>query len=63
MAYLRIPNPKRVKLTSRAYECEFIGYEINKKEYRFYDLNINVIIESNDDDFHEIKFPFFKLRK
>jgi len=62
LAYLRIPNPKRVKLTSRAYECEFIGYEINRKEYMFYDLNVNVIKESNDDDFYEIKFPF-KLRK
>jgi len=28
----------------------------------FYDLNVNVIKESNDDDFYEIKFPF-KLRK
>jgi len=37
-------------------------YEFNKKAYRFYDLNANVIIESNNDDFYEIKFPF-KLRK
>ncbi|XP_028225015.1 uncharacterized protein LOC114406474 [Glycine soja] len=27
----RIPDPKRVKLASRAYECVFIGYAINSK--------------------------------
>ena len=39
LAYVRIPDPKRVKLASRAYECVFIGYAINRKAYRFYDLN------------------------
>ena len=39
----------------------FIGYAINSKAYRFYDLNAKVIIESNDADFYENKFPF-KLR-
>ena len=61
LAYVRIPDPKRVKLASRAYECVFIGYAINSKAYRFYDLNAKVIIESNDADFYENKFPF-KLR-
>ena len=61
LAYVRIPDPKRVKLASRAYECVFIGYAINSKAYRFYDLNAKVIIESNDADFYENKFSF-KLR-
>jgi len=39
----------------------FIGYAINSKVYRFYDLNAKVIIESNDANFYENKFPF-KLR-
>ena len=39
LAYVRIPDPKRIKLASRAYECVFIGYAINSKAYRFYDLN------------------------
>jgi len=38
-------DPKRVELTSRAYECVFIRYAINSKTYRFYDLNTKVIIE------------------
>jgi hypothetical protein len=58
LAYVRIPNPKRVKLASRAYECVFIGYALNSKAYRFYDLKAKVIIESNDADFYETKFPF-----
>ena len=48
-------------MASRAYECVFIGYAINSKAYRFYDLNAHNIIESNDADFYETKFPF-KLR-
>ena len=58
LAYVRIPDPKRSKLASRAYECVFIGYPINSKAYIFYDLKNHVIIESNDVDFFEDKFPF-----
>ncbi len=58
LAYVRIPDPKKVKLASRAYECVFIGYAVNSKAYRFYDLNAKVIIESNDVDFYENRFPF-----
>ena len=61
LAYVRIPDPKRIKLASRAYECVFVGYAINSKAYRFYDINAHNIIESNDADFYETKFPF-KLR-
>ncbi|GAU47899.1 hypothetical protein TSUD_25140 [Trifolium subterraneum] len=57
-AYVHKPDPKRVKLASKAYECVFIGYAANSKAYRFYDLNEKVIIESNDADFYENRFPF-----
>ncbi|CAJ2658083.1 unnamed protein product [Trifolium pratense] len=33
LAYVRKPDPKRVKLASRAYECVFIGYAANSKAY------------------------------
>ncbi|KAK2362991.1 myosin-16 [Trifolium repens] len=58
LTHVRIPDPKRVKLASRAYECVFIGYAANNKAYRFFDLNAKVIIESIDADFYEDKFPF-----
>lgn len=61
LAYVRILDHKKSKLTSRAYECIFIGYAINSKAYRFYYLKIHVIIESNDVDFLKVKFSF-KLR-
>ena len=58
MAYVRIPDSKRNKLASRAYECVFIGYSFNSKAYRFFDLKDHVNIESNDIEFYEYKFPF-----
>ena len=61
LAYVRIQDTKRVKLANRAYECVFIRCEANSEAYRFYDLNAKVIIESNDVEFYEDKFPF-KLR-
>ncbi|GKD10821.1 retrovirus-related pol polyprotein from transposon TNT 1-94 [Tanacetum coccineum] len=57
-AYVRIHDPKRIKLASRAYECVFIGYALNSKAYRFFDLKSHVILESNDADFYEHKYPF-----
>ena len=58
LAYVRIPNRKRVKVASRACECVFIGYALNSKSYRFYEQKAKVIIKSNDTDFYETKFPF-----
>ena len=58
LAYVRILDPKRRNLSCRAYECVIIGYFESSKAYRFYDLDNKVIIESNDEDFFEDKFPF-----
>lgn len=41
LAYVMIYDPKRVKLTSRAYECILIGCAFNMKSYMFYDLNVS----------------------
>ncbi|PNX71716.1 hypothetical protein L195_g027599 [Trifolium pratense] len=38
-----------------------VEYIINSKAHRFYDLNVKVIIESNDVDFYKNEF-LFKLR-
>lgn len=58
LAFVRIPDPKRIKLASKAYECVFIGYADNSKASKFLDLHNNVIIESTDVDFYEDKFPY-----
>ena len=57
LTYVKIPDTKRRKLTSRAYECIFIEYTKNSKA-RFYDLENKVIMESNDIDFLDDRFPF-----
>ena len=36
----------------------FIGYAVNSKACRFYNLKDQVIIKSNDVDFFEDYFPF-----
>ena len=44
LAYVRIPDPKKIKLASKSYECVFISYAVNNKAYRIYDLNTHNII-------------------
>ena len=44
LAYVRITDPKRSKLASRAYESVFIGYAKLSKAYRFFDSKDRVII-------------------
>ncbi|GJX51284.1 retrovirus-related pol polyprotein from transposon TNT 1-94, partial [Tanacetum coccineum] len=58
LAYVRILDPKGIKLASRAYGCVFIGSALNSKAYRFFDLKSHVILESNDADFYKHKYPF-----
>lgn len=35
LAYVKIMDPKLIKLASKAYECVLIGYVVNIKAYRF----------------------------
>lgn len=39
LAYVRILDIKRLKLASRAYVCEFVGYGFDSIAYRFFDSN------------------------
>jgi len=56
--YIWILDPKRVELTSRAYECVFFRYAINNETYKFYDLNVKVIIDLKDVNFYVNIYPF-----
>ena len=58
LAYVRVTNPKMLKLGIRATTCVFLGYAINSTAYRFFDLENKIIFESGDAIFHEEKFPF-----
>ncbi|GJT47518.1 hypothetical protein Tco_0956233, partial [Tanacetum coccineum] len=41
-----------------SYLLNKAGYAFNSKAYRFFDLNSHVILESNDANFYEHKYPF-----
>lgn len=62
VAYVGILEQNRVKLSNRAHECVFIGYEIQNKVCMFYDMNVEVTIGSNDGDIHETRFPFNNVK-
>lgn len=58
LVFARIPNSKKKVFTRKAYGCFFIGYALNSKTCRFYDLINQVVIKSSDVNFFEDKFPF-----
>ena len=58
LAYVRLTDPKILKLGIRTTTCAFLGYVINSAAYRFFYLENKIIFESSDAIFHEEKFPF-----
>ena len=58
LAYVRLTDPKILKLGIRTTTCTFLGYAINSAAYRFFYLENKIIFESSDAIFHEEKFPF-----
>ena len=58
LAYVRLTDPKILKLGIRTTTCAFLGYAINSAAYRFFYLENKIIFEPSDAIFHEGKFPF-----
>ena len=58
LAYVRLIDPKILKLGIRAITCVFLGYAINSAAYRFFDLKNKISFESGDAIFHEEKISF-----
>ncbi|KAL0416375.1 UNVERIFIED_CONTAM: Retrovirus-related Pol polyprotein from transposon RE2 [Sesamum latifolium] len=50
--------PDKNKFDHRAFRCIFLGYSNNKKAYRVFHLNTNILFDSRDVIFHENVFPF-----
>lgn len=60
LAYVRLPEIKQQKFGPKTIISAFVGYSQNSSAYRFLDLDSNVIIESGDADFIEVRFVLDK---
>ena len=55
--YSHIPKDERKKLDPKAQEAIFLGYGIETKGYRLYNINSQKVYFSRDVIFNEMKFP------
>lgn len=56
VSYVHIPKDERKKLDRKSKKCIFLGYGLNVKGYRLYDLSANKVIISRDVLFNELEF-------
>jgi len=55
--YTTIVSPKQ-NFDPRARQCIFIGYPLNQKAYKLFDIDAYTFFTSRDVIFHESVFPF-----
>lgn len=58
LCFTTVPKCQRDKLQLRADPCIFLGYPLNKKGYKLYNLTTKVALILRDVVFHESSFPF-----
>ncbi|KAL2237900.1 UNVERIFIED_CONTAM: Retrovirus-related Pol polyprotein from transposon RE2 [Sesamum indicum] len=51
-------NPHKSKFHPRALKCILIGYSMNQKAYKLFDIESNSVLFSKDVQFYEEVFPF-----
>jgi hypothetical protein len=54
IAYVHVPDEKRSKLDPKAEKCIFIGYSLEQKGYRCFNLSIRKLQVSRDVVFDEM---------
>ena len=57
LCYATVVSPKQ-KFDMRAQQCIFIGYPLNQKAYKLFDIDADTFFTSRDVIFHESVFPF-----
>ena len=62
-AYAHVPKAERRKLDSRTRKCVLLGYGINRKGCRLYDLGHMKVIHSRDVVFDEASMPGMEKEK
>ena len=63
VCYTHIPSESRRKLDPKSRKAIFIGYPLDTKGYKVYDLELNKFMRSKDVVFHEEKFHDFTVRR
>lgn len=61
LCYPLIPSTTIYKLQPRSTPCVFLGYPLNHRGYKCYDLNTKKIILSRHVIFDETQYPFAKI--
>jgi hypothetical protein len=54
IAYVHVPDEKRSKLDPKAEKCVFIGYSLEQKGYRCFNLSTRKLQVSRDVVFNEM---------
>jgi hypothetical protein len=62
IAYMHVPNEKRSQLKPKANKCIFIGYSLEQKRYKCFNLSIRKLQVNKDVVFHEI-ISWYSLSK
>jgi hypothetical protein len=65
IAYVHVPNEKRSKLDPKAEKCIFIGYSLEQKGYKCFNLSIRKLQVSRNVVFDEMVswYPPLKIAK
>jgi hypothetical protein len=65
IAYVHVPDEKRSKLNPKAKKCIFIGYSLDQKGYRCFNISIRKLQVSRDVVFDEMVhwYPPLKIAK
>ncbi|GJW63602.1 copia protein [Tanacetum coccineum] len=63
LCYAAVTIPQKDKFDNKGIKCVLLGYPMNQKGYRLYNLQTQEVFTSRDDVFKEDVFPFKDYKK